>query len=273
MLRALRGNEMAGCTNGCPGCPDGYGCVIKNCVTRNGVPTCAHCAAFPCEEIVPEDWPGREYEPVWVASPTARHGHLTALRATLGDADVVEPKALVEGRARVVPMPSRMVLSRKACEVIHCYLSAVAMARPATSYARQYRIRQAKHHLVSYLWQFGRGGELRMSPHPHMWMEKHEWKKREQDIPDPHWAMDIARCHMPGVQAGVLLKKTTSPKNWEVALRMDGSQDGLDTLRALQAYTRALCDTYGEPVWAGNARYKGEAYTRFAAADMTVLSR
>jgi len=52
-------------------------------------------------------------------------------------------------------------------------------------------------------------------------------------IPDPHWAMDIARCHMPGVQAGVLLKKTTSPKNWEVTLKMDGPCDGLDTLHAL----------------------------------------
>lgn len=135
---------MGGCGNGCPACPDGYGCVVKkNCVAYNGVPTCAHCAAFPCEEIVPEDWPDSEYDPPWVICPTDRNEHLAA------------------------------------------------------SYARQYRIRQAKHHLVSYLWQFGRGGELRSTPQPHMWMEKHEWKKRQQDIsliPTGRWTSRDAIC-------------------------------------------------------------------------------
>jgi hypothetical protein len=126
--------------------------------------------------------------------------------------------------------------------------------------------------MLPYLWQFGRSAELRTSPEPHLWMEKHEWKRRKQGIPDPHWAMDISRCHVPGVRAGVLLKKRTSPKNWEVTLCMDGPENGLATLKTLQLYTQALSAAYGEPVWVGAGRYQGEAYQRFADADMGVLA-
>jgi hypothetical protein len=52
-----------------------------------------------------------------------------------------------------------------------------------------------------------------------------------------------------------------------------GSAGGVPVLQALKHYVTALVDTFGEPDYAGRARYKGEAYVRFSKADMGVLLR
>jgi hypothetical protein len=59
---------------------------------------------------------------------------------------------------------------------------------------------------------------------------------------------------------------------WLFKLSFDERAGGQPALEALKCYVARLVEQHGEPTHAGSSRYKGEAYSRFARADMAGLS-
>jgi len=172
-------------------------------------------------------------------------------------------------RADIVPFPSDLTAEQAAgLAEIHRLLEAIATAAHATTKSEQAAMREARYGMWGVLWSLGLTGELLDENPPCLYMEKRAARARGQHMPDGPWATDLMRFRMPGVTADVADKKLTSPKNWEIRLRFDGPEGGLQVLQALQWYVRALVAAYGPVEFVGSRRYKGEAYDRFVRADM-----
>ena len=92
-------------------------------------------------------------------------------------------------------------------------------------------------------------------------------------MPDPH-AHAFARFSLPGVTVEETHTPSGRPRRVEddaCRLFLDASAGGSDALQMLQRLADALCREYGHPEWKGHRRWKGEAFQRFVAADVTCL--
>ncbi len=269
-------------------------CLVRRCALYNGAETCAHCAAYPCEELLSRI-PGADWRDKIVArlgasvpdeddlaflAPYECLSNLDTLRASLDPEEIVEPSRLTV-RFRTVDLPDDLPLSqqeRAAYLALHRFLAALNAPVGRVSYARSEVLKQRRSHLLKLLWVFGLLGELEGGEgvRPHLMVDSKGYytEKLHSDYLTVKGWLEALRAHgvqgeiVPLVEEGWLtptgaLRKQVGRKGnpaWLIRLSFDEQAGGGGCLTALRNYVTRLDEAYG----------KG-AYRYFAQADMRSL--
>jgi hypothetical protein len=269
-------------------------CLIRRCALQNGAETCAHCAVYPCEELLSRipaaDWRDRivarmgtpipEEDDLAFVAPYECLRNLDALRASLDPEDIVEPSRLT-ARFRTVDLPSDLPLSqeeRSATRALHRLLAALNAPAGSVPYAQREVLKQRRSQLLKLLWLFGLLGELEGGEgvRPHLVVDSQGYftLKLHSDFSTLKGCLEALRGYgvegeiVPLVEEGWLtptgaLRKQAGRKGgpvWLIRLSFDEQAGGERALAALRNYATRLDEAYG----------KG-AYRRFAQADMRSL--
>jgi hypothetical protein len=269
-------------------------CLIRKCALHNGADTCAHCAAYPCEELLSRipaaDWQDRivarlgapipEEDDLAFVAPYQCLRNLDTLRSSLDPEELVEPSRLAVG-FRTVDLPDDLPLSQEeeaATRALHRLLAALNAPSDSVSYARGEVLNQQRSQLLKLLWVFGLLGELEggEGARPHLVLDSQGYytQKLHSDYSTLRGCLEALRAY--GVQAEIVplvdegwltptgaLRKKVGRKGspaWLIKLSFDEQAGGVSCLTALQNYAARLDGTYG----------KG-AYRYFAQADMRSL--
>jgi hypothetical protein len=263
-----------------------YGCNIRKCAVLNGAETCAHCTAYPCEAVqnqfsfdagsreriaarlgapIPED----EY--LTFIEPYELHRHLDELRASLGPEQIVDMTP-ISIRPRIVGFPDDLPLSIEetlALETLHGVL-AVAGTADGIPHARQAALRERRRNLVKLLWTFGRYGTRQEDGGTHLVLDGATYLSQKIDSSYARLTeyfqilREVGVCceHVPLAEDGWFTPGGALRKEgWFLKLSFDDEAGGEATLEALRTYALVLDRAYGK-----------QAFRRFSAADMRVLS-
>ncbi|MBT3374067.1 MAG: DUF3795 domain-containing protein [Lentisphaerae bacterium] len=253
--------RRAGCGNGCMPCTGPWGCALEKCVRRNRVPNCAHCSAFPCGAY------GGDRE-------TAR---LEDVRAGLAPEQIVAMKPLRPIRPAFVPFPVDIELppaDEHALRHVHSLLVAARQMVAGNSYAHRLRMDFTRRHVFDVLWCLAHHGEFVAEPTPHLYLRKGNCRRDGQRMPDPH-AQVFEQLSLPGVTVEEKQppgKARRRVDDDECRLFLSATAGGGDALRMLRRFGDALCQRHGEPEWKGQCRWKGDAFQRFVAADVSCVT-
>lgn len=267
-------------------------CYVRQCAVRTGAETCAHCSAFPCEDVplvslsvdakkriaarIRMSIPEEDY--LTFIEPYEGMKHLDKIRATLDLSDIVEKIEVRPSRTKVIKFTEDLPLSQEqkfAFEAVHNLLKFILLAQTET-YARQLLFKRRKPHMLGLLWAMGQYGEIDEEDGCQLVLDgrtygsKREcsWLVRKRDNSfygavkqATNLLQDYAvRCEFVPLEDGWLLK-----------LEFDEEAGGEVALKALKKYVVGLSDQYGEPVYAGSCRLKGKAFESFAKADMRLV--
>lgn len=269
-------------------------CLIRRCALHNSAETCAHCAAYPCEELLSRvpaaDWrdsivarmgaPLPEEDDLAFVAPYECLRHLDALRASLDPEEIVEPSRLAV-RFRTVDLPEDLPLppeERAATQALHRLLAALNAPAGSVSYAQGEVLKQRRSQQLKLLWVFGLLGEFESGAggRPRLVVDSQGYytHKLHSDYSTLTGCLEALRAHgvqgeiVPLVEEGWLtptgaLRKKVGRKGspaWLITVSFDEQAGGTGCLTALQNYAARLDEAYG-----------GSAYRRFAQADMRSL--
>ena len=264
-----------------------YGCKIRRCAVFNGVQTCAHCSAYPCEDVRTQfsfdsesreklaarlGTPIPEEEYLTFIEPYELHKHLDEVRASLAPEDIVEMKA-VSTKPRLVNFPDNLPFAEEEMarfEALHRLIGEIE-AVDGISYARQSVLKKSRRDLLKILWAFGRFGKFREEGGSHLAIDSETYLAQKihsgySMVKDYFKALGEygVRCeHVPLTEEGWLTPKGALRKNgWFMKLSFGDDAGGAPALRALQSYAARLHEEYGE-----------RAFRYFSKADMRVLSQ
>jgi hypothetical protein len=261
-----------------------YGCKIRRCAVFNGVETCAHCSAYPCEDVrtqfsfdsesrakiaarlgtpIPED----EY--LTFIEPYELHKHLDEIRASLAPADIVKMTP-VSVKPRVVDFPDSLPHSQEPFEALHRLLAGVGTVE-GIPHVRLAALKERRRHLLKILWTFGRFGESREEGGPHLAIDSETYLaqkiqsnySRVKDYFKILGEYGMHCEHIPLAEEGWLTPTGALRKGgWFMKMSFDDDAGGVPALKALQSYTARLDEEYG-----------ARAFRYFSRADMRVLSK
>jgi hypothetical protein len=269
-------------------------CLVRRCALHNGAETCAHCAAYPCEELLGRvpgaDWrdgivarlgsPIPEEDDLAFVAPYEGLRHLDTLRACLDPEEIVEPSR-VTVRFRTVDLPDDLPLSREeraSCGALHRLLAALNAPAGSVSYARGEVLKQQRSGLLKLLWVLGLLGELEggEGARPCLVVDSQGYytQKLHSDYSTVKGWLEALQAHgvqgeiVPLVEEGWLtptgaLRKKVGRKGspaWVIKLSFDEQAGGAGALAALKDYAGSLDEAYGK-----------SAYRTFAQADMRSL--
>jgi hypothetical protein len=269
-------------------------CLIRRCALHNGADTCAHCLAYPCEELLSRvpaaDWRDSivarlgvalsEKDDLAFVAPYECLRNLDTLRASLGPEELVDPSRLAV-RFRTVDLPDDLPLSQEeeaATRALHRLLAALNAPASSVPYARGEVLKQRRSQQLKLLWVFGLLGELEggEGARPHLVVDSQGYytHKLHSDYSTVKGCLEALRPHgvqgeiVPLVEEGWLtptgaLRKKVGRKGtpaWLIKLSFDEEAGGTGCLTAIQNYAARLDEAYG-----------GSAYRYFAQADMRTL--
>jgi hypothetical protein len=269
-------------------------CPVRLCAQHNGVKNCAHCAAFPCPEVptvsVSVDYraqvtdrlgsliPEEDYQAF--IEPYEGMRHLHEIRESLGPEDIVEIKEVRPLRTRLAGFPDDLISSeedRDGFRALHQLMTDVLTGR-ADRYVRQIMLKKRRRLILTLLWVFGRyggltadGSQLVIDGEVHRSSADFGAIVRKRDN-----ALHGAAAASVGLLKDLDVRIEHEPltkKTWRLRMSVGDDARAGGMLEALKDYTSALVEAYGEPVYAGSGRYKGEAFACFSKADMRVLGK
>ncbi len=261
-------------------------CYVRKCAVKNGVETCAHCSAYPCEDV-PRVSLGADYREERAArlgSPIPEEGYLTfiepyegmkhleLIRTSIGREGIVE-MSRVSARPRIVDFPRGLPLSEEEMSgfrALHRVLEAMGSAE-GVSYAGQARLKKRRRQLLKILWAFGLFGEpeeeggpgLRIEGEVYLAQKMRSSYSRLKGLVKTLERHGVRCEHVPlkgkrWLTPGGALRKS----GWYMNMSFDDEAGGRAALKALQKYSAALREEYAE----GGFRY-------FSKADMRVLGK
>lgn len=258
-------------------------CYVRKCALQNGVKTCAHCSAYPCEDVPRVSLSADDREQIasrlgsvipdedyrTFIEPYEGMLHLAGLRASLSPADIRQMTA-VSAMPRTVPFPDGIgipVEERHALERLHKIFSTLACAE-GISYARQTRLARQRTYLLKLLWTFGLHGQIEEDGQA---LVIAGGTYREQGLHSSYQTLtehldDLGSYGLHGEhrahQEDGWLTPTGALRGhgWSLRLTAGGSAGGWQMLEALQTYASRLHERYG-----------ARAYRYFAAADMRIF--
>lgn len=270
------------------------GCNIRPCVVHNCVKTCAHCYIHPCEELK-RRIPGEDFrelteerigakmpEDDYVAFIKPYEGlkHLKEMRARLNPKAVVKPRKVNPLKAKIVEFPNNLSFSKKQIAVfkkLHNLFTVIISAR-ADRFSRQILFKRRRQHILGLLWLTGLYGNIRNGKNPQLILDGRvhgsrkqcSWMVRKYDNTFHAFVRQGANMLH---DYGVRWEFKPLKKGWLLKLSFKEKAGGRETLKTLKKYVVSLAEEYGEPVYAGNSRLKGNAFALFSKADMRVLSK
>lgn len=259
-------------------------CRVRKCAGRNGVRTCAHCSAFPCEDVnqvgnvaglldraqdrlgaaVPEEDYAAFIEPYEGIK------HLNQLRASLGpqDVKVMKPVSL---KARVFDCPERLCFSRdKTAAYFALHRLVEDLNRiSGVSFARKEALHLRKKHLLKILWGFGLGG--RFDPEDKNLVLDSKTYRSFKLLSYPFdrvvglfaaFAEYGVLCRFVPLEDKGWLTPTGALRTgrWQVRMSFGEKRGGTNTLVSLIDYAQALQKKFG-----------GDSFKHFGRADMRWL--
>ena len=262
-------------------------CYVRKCAVRNGVETCAHCSAYPCEDVknlhaiqragareriaARLGMPIPEEDYIAFIEPYEGIKHLDEIRASLGPEDIVEMTS-VSVKPRVADFPDDLSFSKEetaAFEALHRLLATIESAG-GVSYARQAALEKRRRHLLKMLWVFGRFGGLKEEGGAHLVIDgetylaqgMHSGYSRMKDCFKVLEEYGVHCEHIPLTEEGWLTPTGALRKGgWFMKMSFDDDAGGVSALTALQSYAAKLDEKYGE-----------KAFRYFSKGDMRVLS-
>jgi hypothetical protein len=284
----------------CAGCQSSEGfmflrnCPVRLCAQHSDVETCAHCSVFPCEYVPTVSLPAgyraqveeKRGEPVPEADylafiePYEGMKHLEAIRAPLDPSQLVDPPPPKPLRARIAAFPDDMAFPgglSAGYRALYDLLSGILTGR-AELFVQQATLHKQRHNILYQLWLFGRYGRfpeedvatLVIDSDPLGSSKEFTGAVRKRDNALHATALVSTRLLQ---DFGVTIEHVpTGRRDWLLKMTVDPEAGGERTLRALQAYAKALVQEYGEPTFRGAYRYQGEAYGRFSRADILAPS-
>ncbi len=259
-------------------------CRVRQCALYNGVPNCAWCSAYPCEdvrgvhELQRED--GRRWiekrigspipEPDYLAFIEPYEGikHLDRVRATLDPAEIVQMRPVSVG-ARIAPFPTDLKLSsteQSAYRRIHQLLSSLEVHH-GISYARKLLLVKRRRQLLRLLWAVARYGEwdgsrLRLSGRTYLDQGISAIRAQLGGLCET-LADHGVKCeliHPPADADWLTPTGGLRRRDWRLSVSCAKRIGGAATLRALAGYAAMLAERFGD-----------KACSRFARAEMSVL--
>jgi hypothetical protein len=261
-----------------------YGCKIRRCAVFNGVETCAHCSAYPCEDVRTQfsfdsesrakiaarlGTPIPEEEYLTFIEPYELHKHLDEICASLTPEDIVEMTP-VSVKSKVIEFPDDLPFPQEPFKALHRLLATVGTVE-GISHARQEVLKKRRQHLLKILWAFGRFGEFSEEGGSHLAIDS-ETYLAEKIQSSYSQVMDYFKTleehgvhceHVPLTEEGWLTPKGALRKGgWLMKLSFGNEAGGAPTLKALQSYTAKLHEKHGK-----------RAFRYFSRADMRVLSQ
>jgi hypothetical protein len=283
----------------CTGCQssDGFlylrNCAVRACARHNGVETCAQCTVFPCQDVPtvshPADYrdklserlghPIPEEDYLSFVEPYEGMAHLEAIRTGLRRSQLVPPAPVDPLKARIVAFPgdlSRNGEQTAGFEMLHRLMARILGGR-SELYVRQVLLRKRRHTILNILWAFGRYGQIRE-------MNGDQLIINSADHDEPGVLANIVRKCDNALHGGAALSArlladfglamqhtALNKRDWRLTLSLEEEAGGREAMKALRCYTASLVAQYGEPVYRGGSRFKGDAYSRFSQADMRGL--
>jgi hypothetical protein len=260
-------------------------CYVRKCAVRNGVETCAHCSAYPCQDVknlhAIQKADARERIAARLGAPIPEEDylafiepyegikHLDEIRASLGPEDIIE-MTRVSVKPRVVDFPDEPPFSEEetsAFEALHRLLVAVETVE-GVSYARQTALKKRRRHLLKILWAFGLFGErkeedgayLVMDSETYLAQKIHSSYSRVKDYCTALEEYGVHCEHVPLKEEGWLTPTGALRKGgWFMRMSFGDDAGGVSALNALQSYAARL-ENYGK-----------RAFRYFSQADMRVF--
>lgn len=260
-------------------------CYVRRCAVRNGIDTCAHCSAYPCEDVpkvsIPAD--ARERAAARLGTPIPEDDYLTfiepyeglkhleEIRASLGPKDIFEMTS-VSAKPAIVPFPSNLPFSGEeisALEAVHRLLASLEAAE-GVSYARQTKLKKRRRELLRVLWAFGLFGEPKEDGGPHLVIDgetylaqkMHSGYSRMQEYFEALSNHGVHCEHVPLTEEGWLTPGGALRKRgWCMKISFGDKAGGPSALTVLQRYASRLEEKYDE-----------RAFRHFSRADMRVLT-
>jgi len=261
-----------------------YGCKIRRCAVFNGAETCAHCSAYPCDDVRTQfsfdsksrekiaarlGIPIPEEEYLTFIEPYELHRHLDEIRASLAPEDIVEMTP-VSVKPRVVDFPDDLPSPQEPFKALHRLL-VVAGCVEGISHARQAMLKERRQHLLKILWTFGLFGEPKGEGSSHLMIDSETYLAQKiqsnySRVKDYFKTLGEygVRCeHVPLVEEGWLTPTGALRKGgWFMKLFFDDDAGGVSAHEALRTYAAKLDEKHGK-----------NAFRYFSKADMRVFSK
>ena len=259
-------------------------CRARKCAIFNSVETCAHCSAYPCEDVAQYSLttdaiqkmsdrlgspiPQKDY--IAFIEPYEAMKHLDAIRSSLASEKIVEMKP-VSFKPKIIDFPENLPLGEEESygfKPLHRLLSQVGTANNI-SYARQLALKKTRQHILKILWGFGCFGQYSEQDDASMVLDSEAYL--DQKIHSYH--SRVCEYFKILKKYGVLCEIIPLiEKEWLTptgALRKDGwlmkmsfgkKAGGSMALKSLVTYTAKLQEKYGK-----------NAFRTFSKADMRDL--
>lgn len=261
-------------------------CIIRPCAVKTGVETCAQCSAYPCGAHSPDmdrekiaarlGTPIPEKDYLAFIEPYEGCKHLDQIRASLSPEEIMPVAEVKPIRAKITAFPDDLPCSEEeisAFRAVHGLLVKVLTA-PADVYARQLTLKRRRPHMLGLLWVLGLYGELKEEDGSQLLVldgttygsrKECGWLVRKRDN-SFHGVTQQAARFLEDLK--VHCEFVPLKRGWLLKLSFGEEAGGKAALDALKRYAVGLGEKYGEPLYAGNTRFKGEAFARFSKVDM-----
>jgi hypothetical protein len=204
--------------------------------------------------------------------------HLKEMREKLSPDDIMDKAKVRPLKVPITEFPDGLSSSKgkmAGYKALHELLSNILSGK-ADLYVRQILIRRRKPHMLGILCVIGLYGEflngktnqLSLDSEIHGVRKEYSWLVRKRDIAFFGSSKEAARL-LRDFDLNIDFEK--DGKNWRFTMSFGKKAGGKAALKALKKYIEALVKEHGEPVYAGNTRFKGDAYKLFSKADMRIL--
>jgi len=151
-------------------------CRVRKCAELNGVKNCAHCSAYPCQDVrtihniqepdarenietrIGNKIPRKDY--LAFIEPYEGIKHLDEIRKMLRSDEIIE-MIPVSKKSTTIPFPEKILSGKKekvAYQKIHAIISSIETDENV-SYARSFELNKNRKQLIKLLWAFGLYGE------------------------------------------------------------------------------------------------------------------
>jgi len=269
-------------------------CLIRQCVDKAGIKNCGYCSRFPCDTLkgTADAWNRDRIESKLGSSlsetdyqrfvePFEGLRRLNALSASLKPNEFVEPPK-VSTKIKLVDFPENLPLDGLgAFKQVHTLLENLWMSsfglQDAETFAQHHTLEKQRAHVLRFLWMFGTFGKLDSENSQLVVDSKTYYANRGSEKQLAIWSfvegvvfkvlsdfgVQCERVPLLGVKIEDLTTGTGYLRNkgWVICMNFEAKIGGLDSLRALQLYSKKLDEKHGK-----------KAFQRFRVADMDVLS-
>lgn len=246
-------------------------CYVRKCAIQNGIENCAHCSAYPCDEVmsihslqqpgakeriekrIGTSIPGQDY--LAIIEPFEGINHLDDIRKSLAAEEIVEIIQF-SVQPKIIAFPDDLSLSKDeitAYRYLHKIIAALEVNKQI-SFARKFTLEKNRKQLLKILWAFGKLGELKEDDGIYLILSSEAYSSQKISSyysKVQHYSQQFEKhgvqCEIIPLQEKEWLTHTGALRNagWLMKLSFAGEIGGGSTVKALKNYALMLDEKYG----------------------------